>query len=55
MAMLLAANALWILTATRGKALLDSYWEITPPIWWGSVATVLELALLSWLRYRIGQ
>ncbi len=53
-ALLLAANALWIVVATRGKKLLDNLWEAIPLLWWGSLATVVEMAVLSWLRYRLG-
>ncbi len=52
-AMLLAANALGLLSLTRGaKAVLTGYWEASGPLLWGSVATVVEMAVLAWLRYR---
>jgi uncharacterized membrane protein len=53
-ATLLAANSLAILSLTRGRELLGSYWEALPPLLWGSLAAVVEMALLALLRYRLG-
>lgn len=53
-AMLLLANALGLLTLTRGRGLLANEWESVRLVFWGSVATALEIAFLSWLRYRLG-
>jgi len=51
---LVVANALALLTLTRGRALLENLWEAVPPLTWGSLAAVLEMAALAWLRYRVG-
>lgn len=51
---LVSANALVILSLSRGRALLESIWEAVPPLTWGSMAAVAEMALLAWLRYRLG-
>jgi uncharacterized membrane protein len=52
--MLLLANALGFLTLTRGRGLLGNAWESIPLLFWGGVAAVVEIAALSWLRYRLG-
>jgi uncharacterized membrane protein len=53
-AMLLAACFLWFLTRTRGKDLVENGWDAVPALFWASVGTVLIIAVLSWLRYRLG-
>lgn len=52
--LLWAGNALLFLTRVRGRELVASVWEVTPFLFWGSIAAVVEMALLAWLRYRVG-
>ncbi len=52
--LLWAGNALLFLTRVRGRELVASAWEVTPFLFWGGIAAVAEMALLSWLRYRVG-
>ena len=52
--LLWAGNALFLLTRTRGRELLASPWEATPFLFWGGIATVVEMAVLAWLRYQVG-
>ena len=51
--LLWAGNALLLLTRARGRELLASLWEATPFLFWGGIAAVVEMALLSWLRYQV--
>jgi len=52
--LLWAGNALFFLTRVRGRALVARFWEMTPFLFWAGIAAVLEMALLAWLRYRLG-
>ncbi len=52
--LLLAANFLWLLTVLHGRDTLPGSGEAWPPLFWASLASVVEMALLSFLRYRLG-
>jgi uncharacterized membrane protein len=52
--LLWVGNALFFLTRARGRELIADFWEITPFLFWGGIAAVAEMALLAWLRYRVG-
>lgn len=52
--LLVAANFLWLLAILRGKGTLRGVGEAWPLLLWASVASVAEMALLSFLRYRLG-
>lgn len=52
--LLVAANFLWLLAALRGKDPLETPGESWPLLLWASLASVAEMALLSFLRYRLG-
>ena len=52
--LLWAGNALLLLTRARGRERLASLWEATPFLFWGGIATVVEMAALAWLRYGVG-
>jgi uncharacterized membrane protein len=52
--LLWAGNGLLFLTLVRGRDLLQTAWEAPPFLFWGGVAAVAEMAVLSFLRYRMG-
>ncbi|MGC8873533.1 MAG: DUF2085 domain-containing protein [Chloroflexia bacterium] len=52
--LLVAANFLWLLAVLRGRSTLESAGEAWPLLLWASIASVAEMALLSFLRYRLG-
>jgi hypothetical protein len=52
--LLWAGNALLLLNRARGRELLTGFWELAPFLFWGGIATVVEMAVLAWLRYRVG-
>jgi uncharacterized membrane protein len=52
--LLWAGNALLFLTRARGRELIANFWEVSPFLFWGGIATVVEMAVLVWLRYQVG-
>jgi len=52
--LLWAGNALLFFTRVRGRQLVAAFWEITPFLFWGAIAAVVEMAALAWLRYSLG-
>jgi hypothetical protein len=53
LATLLVGCFLWAITLTRRREPIQEAREVLPPLFWASLASVLLLAVLSWLRHTI--